>query len=280
MIKRDEARLLRLIAECEPENGVAFAGRLRAEGRALGVPEKRLYRWAEKWLGRGWWEYGVSLLSGWVPVYEDDYDGRDRLAEVREFLDRHAPPKDPLDDLRALLPEEPRDLPSPPDGLSPEERLRWRVENYSPEEKAESLRRLVSFLDEPEEDRGEDHPVVLIDGDGRAAVVGTLAEFSFDTTRAHRALVEMGKAADRAAEAMRSIRFDDLPPIEMTVRDLQVDREALDRLSAELTLPEVSAAPQEPPARRRDTKPKRPSARERKRKRKRARESRRRNRKR
>ncbi len=66
----------------------------------LGVPDKRLYRWLEKWESRGWWECGVSLRSGWVPTYEDQYDGRNRLEEMRVFLHKHT-----LPELLTLLPE-------------------------------------------------------------------------------------------------------------------------------------------------------------------------------
>lgn len=27
---------------------------------------RRLYRVLEKWADRGWWEYGVSLRTGWL----------------------------------------------------------------------------------------------------------------------------------------------------------------------------------------------------------------------
>lgn len=34
-------------------------------GDALGIPRKRVYSLLDKWADCGWWDYGVSLRSGW-----------------------------------------------------------------------------------------------------------------------------------------------------------------------------------------------------------------------
>ena len=31
----------------------------------LGFPSKQALSWAEKWVRKGWWDYGVTLRSGW-----------------------------------------------------------------------------------------------------------------------------------------------------------------------------------------------------------------------
>lgn len=31
----------------------------------LSIPEKRAYYLLDKWTNNGWWDYGVSLRSGW-----------------------------------------------------------------------------------------------------------------------------------------------------------------------------------------------------------------------
>lgn len=33
--------------------------------QGMGQNEKQALRWVEKWDARGWWDYGVSLRSGW-----------------------------------------------------------------------------------------------------------------------------------------------------------------------------------------------------------------------
>lgn len=41
------------------------------------VPEKRLWYWLGKWSDRNWWDYGVSLRSGW---FTDE--GKARVAQL------------------------------------------------------------------------------------------------------------------------------------------------------------------------------------------------------
>jgi hypothetical protein len=31
----------------------------------VGVPEKMAYYWLEKWCGKDWWDYGISIGGGW-----------------------------------------------------------------------------------------------------------------------------------------------------------------------------------------------------------------------
>ena len=33
--------------------------------RHLGLNEKQAYSWMDKWSRKGWWDYGVTLRSGW-----------------------------------------------------------------------------------------------------------------------------------------------------------------------------------------------------------------------
>lgn len=59
-----------------------------AVGAYLQVPDlpgnpKRVEYVLDKWCRRGWWEYGVSLRSGWLTP--------EGLAEVRELLSRETP---------------------------------------------------------------------------------------------------------------------------------------------------------------------------------------------
>lgn len=32
---------------------------------SLGIDRKQGFAWIEKWLSKGWWDYGVSLPCGW-----------------------------------------------------------------------------------------------------------------------------------------------------------------------------------------------------------------------
>lgn len=68
-MKPDERQLLRRLAELQPGYGKrrppewAFATDV---GVALGMAEKRAAYVLDKWAGKGWWEYGVSLRTGWL----------------------------------------------------------------------------------------------------------------------------------------------------------------------------------------------------------------------
>lgn len=44
------------------QTGIPFADKVAED---LGIPEKRAYSLLNKWTDRDWWEYGVSMRSGW-----------------------------------------------------------------------------------------------------------------------------------------------------------------------------------------------------------------------
>lgn len=86
-MKREEAALMWAVVELDARACGAWAF-----ARYLGIPEKRFERWLEKWLDRGWWDYGVSLRSGWVPDESEYHPPREQTLQVmREFLAKHAP---------------------------------------------------------------------------------------------------------------------------------------------------------------------------------------------
>ena len=44
------------------QRGLPFADKVGAD---LGMHEKRVYGLLNKWTDRGWWEFGVTMRSGW-----------------------------------------------------------------------------------------------------------------------------------------------------------------------------------------------------------------------
>lgn len=38
----------------------------RSIGRVMGIPPKRVVALCEKWANKGWYEYGVSVDTGWL----------------------------------------------------------------------------------------------------------------------------------------------------------------------------------------------------------------------
>lgn len=59
--------------------------RPRHAGSALGIPDKRVQAWCRKWMQRGWYDYGVSLDTGWL--------NEDCQAEIRAFVNAGSPRK-------------------------------------------------------------------------------------------------------------------------------------------------------------------------------------------
>jgi hypothetical protein len=57
-VKPDERHLLMTVAEgrAKPRN----------VGEAAGMPYKRVCYLCEKWAGKGWYDYGVSVDLGWL----------------------------------------------------------------------------------------------------------------------------------------------------------------------------------------------------------------------
>lgn len=77
MRKQSEVDLYaRLRAACVGVNVVAQPGRATIErvSAELGLHEKETERFLEKWSGRDWWDWGVSVWGGWFTP-----DAPDRL---------------------------------------------------------------------------------------------------------------------------------------------------------------------------------------------------------
>lgn len=58
---KDDERVLLFVLQ--RTNGREFP---RDVARALGIPQKRAAYICEKWTGKGWYDYGVSVLTGWL----------------------------------------------------------------------------------------------------------------------------------------------------------------------------------------------------------------------
>lgn len=43
------------------------------------LPQKRIMRMLEKWVRKGWWDYGVSLRTGWLTD-----EGKAAAEEIRK----------------------------------------------------------------------------------------------------------------------------------------------------------------------------------------------------
>lgn len=68
MRKPDEVALFNLLrAEIDSLNADTFVDAFPCEiiGDRLGIPRKRVYSLLDKWDRNRWWEFGVSLRSGW-----------------------------------------------------------------------------------------------------------------------------------------------------------------------------------------------------------------------
>lgn len=65
-MKPDEKALLAVMAATPSQaaRGMEFATDLAT--RLLAMDEKRCLYLLGKWADKGWWEYGVSLRSGWM----------------------------------------------------------------------------------------------------------------------------------------------------------------------------------------------------------------------
>jgi hypothetical protein len=61
MRRQDE---IDLFAEIRKRNGRAMSALDGAV--AIGMNEKRLHAILDKWVSKGWWNYGVTLRSGWL----------------------------------------------------------------------------------------------------------------------------------------------------------------------------------------------------------------------
>jgi hypothetical protein len=59
-MKPDEAALLLALQESKEQCYV------RNLVRDLQIPEKRAAYICDKWSGKGWYDYGVSVLAGWL----------------------------------------------------------------------------------------------------------------------------------------------------------------------------------------------------------------------
>lgn len=62
-LKQDESRLLEKLREREQNQSRKSADNFFAE---LGIAPKRGYYILQKFTNWGWWEYGVSLRTGWL----------------------------------------------------------------------------------------------------------------------------------------------------------------------------------------------------------------------
>lgn len=82
-MKDDERRLLLAAAAVDGQHPRPFIDDLSAH---LGIHPKRGLYLAGKWSDKGWWEYGVTLRSGWLTAA-----GKAKVAELGE-QDRKADP--------------------------------------------------------------------------------------------------------------------------------------------------------------------------------------------
>ena len=62
-MKDDEKQLLQKLQELTDPPNFPY---VRELVRELGIPEKRAAYICEKWTGKGWYDYGVSVLAGWL----------------------------------------------------------------------------------------------------------------------------------------------------------------------------------------------------------------------
>lgn len=65
-VKPDEMALRAAVLadrKSQPHTSGTFLDEL-AQG--LGIPDSRSYYIGSKWTDKGWWDYGVSLRSGWL----------------------------------------------------------------------------------------------------------------------------------------------------------------------------------------------------------------------
>lgn len=56
---------LRVVHQGAYKNGQCWVPFADAIGEQLGMHEKRVYSLLNKWTDRDWWEFGVSMRSGW-----------------------------------------------------------------------------------------------------------------------------------------------------------------------------------------------------------------------
>lgn len=50
---------------------------LEDEAKRLGIHEKRAFTLVGKWCDKGWWDYGVTLRSGWfTPTSPETLEGK------------------------------------------------------------------------------------------------------------------------------------------------------------------------------------------------------------
>ena len=61
MAKPDEIELYNILRLAKPAPGI----RPNDIAKKIDMPEKRCYYLLGKWTKKDWWEYGVSLRTGW-----------------------------------------------------------------------------------------------------------------------------------------------------------------------------------------------------------------------
>lgn len=61
--RQDELLFRKAIADKVRSGGGAYA---RQIAKDLGMNEKRAWYLCDKWDRKGWWEYGVNALAGWL----------------------------------------------------------------------------------------------------------------------------------------------------------------------------------------------------------------------
>jgi hypothetical protein len=62
-MKLQEVAFLEAVADQTPDR---FVRDIAGDFIAQGVAPKQLHYWLEKWIGKGWYKYGVSLDLGWL----------------------------------------------------------------------------------------------------------------------------------------------------------------------------------------------------------------------
>ena len=62
-MKDDERELLQKLQRRIADDGNTSVRQLVAD---IGMHEKRAAYICEKWIGKGWYEYGVNVLAGWL----------------------------------------------------------------------------------------------------------------------------------------------------------------------------------------------------------------------
>lgn len=65
MIKDDEKLLYNLIRECHRRGHTSVKAMADSYFEFIGMNYKRGYYLLRKWSDKGWWDYGVSLRTGW-----------------------------------------------------------------------------------------------------------------------------------------------------------------------------------------------------------------------